>query len=149
MKISKRIISFVLTVATVIGVLASMPAIQISASQSMTVEATEEQKNTNYMTKVYSTPQEKLASMTLAYSNDDDTYRLYVNPYTGEVATEDVRTGQILFTNPYIIGCLKRFNLFRGIHYRICPIWANVILCYLAIFIILSPSYLFCRNMIE
>ena len=44
MKISKRIISFVLTVATVIGVLASMPAIQISASQSMTVEATEEQK---------------------------------------------------------------------------------------------------------
>ena len=72
MKISKRIISFVLTVATVIGVLASMPAIQISASQSMTVEATEEQKNTNYMTKVYSTPQEKLASMTLAYSNDDD-----------------------------------------------------------------------------
>lgn len=104
MKISKRIISFVLTVATVIGVLASMPAIQISASQSMTVEATEEQKNTNYMTKVYSTPQEKLASMTLAYSNDDDTYRLYVNPYTGEVATEDVRTGQILFTNPYDIG---------------------------------------------
>ena len=103
-KISKRIISFVLTVATVIGVLASMPAIQISASQSMTVEATEEQKNTNYMTKVYSTPQEKLASMTLAYSNDDDTYRLYVNPYTGEVATEDVRTGQILFTNPYDIG---------------------------------------------
>ena len=42
--------------------------------------------------------------MTLAYSNDDDTYRLYVNPYTGEVATEDVRTGQILFTNPYDIG---------------------------------------------
>ncbi len=105
MKISKRIISFVLTVATVIGVLAGMPVIQISAaSQSMTIEATEEQLKTNYMTKVYNTPEEKLASMTLAYSNEDDTYRLYVNPYTGEVATEDVRTGQILFTNPYDIG---------------------------------------------
>lgn len=104
MKITKRIISFVLTVATVIGILSCLPAIEISAAETTVIEPTAEQSNTDYMKQAYNTPEEKLASMTLAYSNEDDTYRLYVNAYTGEVATENVATGQILFTNPYDVA---------------------------------------------
>ena len=49
-----------------------------------------------------STPQEKLAYMDLRYEKGD--YRLYVDEYSGEVATECISTGEILFTNPYSVG---------------------------------------------
>ena len=45
-----------------------------------------------------STPQEKLAYMDLRYEKGD--YRLSVDEYSGEVATECISTGEILFTNP-------------------------------------------------
>ncbi len=53
----------------------------------------------------YSSPDEKLATMELVLDAADTYgYRLYALEMTGEVAVEDVKTGQILFTNPYDAG---------------------------------------------
>jgi len=48
------------------------------------------------------TPKDKLALMDLRYEKGD--YRLYVDAYSGEVATECISTGEILFSNPYDIS---------------------------------------------
>lgn len=55
-----------------------------------------------YLTKEFKTAEEKLATMTKRLSKDG--YELYVDAYTGEVATKNLATGEILFTNPYDVG---------------------------------------------
>lgn len=50
-------------------------------------------------TRKYNTPEEKLASMTLKLSAYG--YELWALAETGEVAIKNVKTGEILFTNPY------------------------------------------------
>ncbi len=51
------------------------------------------------------TKEDKLATMDLRFEKDG--YRLYVDAYSGEVATVCVATGEILFTNPYNTGSQK------------------------------------------
>ena len=53
-------------------------------------------------TKVIYTPEDKLSYMDLRFVKDG--YELYVDAYSGEVATRCIATGEILFTNPYTIG---------------------------------------------
>lgn len=53
-------------------------------------------------TKVIYTPQNKLDRMDLRYVKDG--YELYVDAYSGEVATRCIATGEILFSNPYTVG---------------------------------------------
>ena len=53
-------------------------------------------------TKVIYTPEDKLEYMDLRFVKDG--YELYVDAYSGEVATRCIATGEILFTNPYTIG---------------------------------------------
>lgn len=53
-------------------------------------------------TKVIYTPEDKLKYMDLRFIKDG--YELYVDAYSGEVATRCIATGEILFTNPYTIG---------------------------------------------
>ena len=48
------------------------------------------------------TEEDKLKTMDYRYGND--TYQLYVDAYSGEVALKNRRTGEILFTNPYNVG---------------------------------------------
>ena len=65
------------------------------------VEAKEE---IDYTTQIYATPEEKLATMRLAFENKELGYQLYVDDYSGEVACVNTVTGEKLFTNPYDVG---------------------------------------------
>ena len=62
----------------------------------------EEEETIDYTTLVFTNPKEKLASMELYLTKGN--YKLYVDTFTGEVAYENITTGEILFTNPYDIG---------------------------------------------
>ncbi|MBO7309812.1 MAG: hypothetical protein J6U86_00270 [Clostridia bacterium] len=53
-------------------------------------------------TKVITTAESKLETMDLRFEKDG--YQLYVDEYSGEVATRCIATGEILFSNPYTIG---------------------------------------------
>ena len=46
--------------------------------------------------------EDKLATMDLRLEKDG--YRLYVDAYSGEVATYCIATGETLFSNPYAVG---------------------------------------------
>ena len=46
----------------------------------------------------FKTDEEKLATMTLMYEKNG--YQLWADEFTGEVATVDLTSGQILFSNP-------------------------------------------------
>ena len=48
------------------------------------------------------TKQEKLDTMDLRLEHEG--YRLYVDAYSGEIAVENVETGDIIFSNPYDLG---------------------------------------------
>ena len=52
--------------------------------------------------KLIYTPEDKLNKMDLRYVKGG--YELYVDSYSGEVATRCIKTGEILFSNPYTIG---------------------------------------------
>ena len=51
---------------------------------------------------VIKTPEDKLEYMDLRFEKDG--YQIYVDHYSGEVATRCVATGEILFSNPYTVG---------------------------------------------
>ena len=53
----------------------------------------------NLESSKFNTPQEKVASMNLMWEKNG--YRMYVDPISGEVATEKIVTGELLFTNPW------------------------------------------------
>jgi len=57
---------------------------------------------TTLLTKAYQYPQEKLNSMKKVQTKGD--YELYVLEGSGEVAVKNVKTGQIMLTNPHDIG---------------------------------------------
>ncbi len=59
----------------------------------------------SYLTKVFNSSEEKLASMTL-YSTVDG-YEIWCDPATGEVGFKNTANGQILLTNPYSVGSVK------------------------------------------
>ncbi len=65
------------------------------------IPADERIQNT-YLTTIYKTPEEKLASMKLMLEKDG--HRLYVDPVSGEVATQEIDSGNILFSNPYDVS---------------------------------------------
>ncbi len=120
----KRIISTFL----VILMLASSLSIAIMAegeSEETTTTAPVYEYNTsnadrtmNYMTGSYpycvpgkedpatttciTTQEEKLEVMDLRFDNGN--YRMYVDAFSGEVAVENIATGEVLFTNPYNVG---------------------------------------------
>ncbi len=48
-----------------------------------------------------SSAEEKIAMMDLRLEKDG--YRMYVDAYSGEIATQCIATGEILFTNPYTV----------------------------------------------
>ena len=54
---------------------------------------------------IVDTKEERLALMDLRLQKGD--FRLYVDEYSGEVAVEQISTGEILFTNPYNVSSSK------------------------------------------
>ncbi len=98
MKQTTRILSTLLAVILMLGTFSMTGLLQVSAAEE-TVPSVSIDK---YPTTVYNTPQEKLATMTKMLARDG--FELYVDAKSGEVATLEVATGNILFSNPYDVG---------------------------------------------
>ena len=103
-----RLLSAFLTVVMVWGVLASLP---VFAAEAETTEDgvlipgwndEEGVPTINYVTQLFNTPEEKLATMTKYL--DKGNFELYVEPISGEIAYVNKVTGQILFSNPYDVS---------------------------------------------
>ena len=104
MKLSK-IISTALVLATV---LASLVFMTTAASAAIYTNADKVDENGDPIidytakTAAYATREEKLADMEEIKTVGD--YRIWYESFTGEVAIEELSTGDILFTNPYDIS---------------------------------------------
>jgi hypothetical protein len=106
----KRILALLLTVVMMFGAVAidisavAVPDIWAKNSEGKDIigqvdyEATLKQ----YLTVEFANEQEKLETMEKLYEKNG--YQLYADTYTGEMATVNTATGQILFSNPYDIG---------------------------------------------
>ena len=110
MKIQTKFISLLLAVLLMLGSLTVLSVFSASAAEEDAGTGTgttdkkeeEEEETIDYTTLVFTNPKEKLDSMELYLTKGN--YKLYVDTFTGEVAYENITTGEILFTNPYDIG---------------------------------------------
>ncbi len=105
----KRILALLLTVIMMFGTLAIdiaagavTPEYVEDSGGNLTDEIDYEKTLEKYLTLQFKTEQEKLESMTMVYENHG--YQLWYDDYTGEMATLNLATGQILFSNPYDIA---------------------------------------------
>ena len=103
MKKLNRMISLLLTVCFVLSALTSLLTVSVSAADTKEEEI--DLSAINYTTEIYYTAEDKLATMALAFEKGD--YQLWVNSFTGEVATVNTKTGEMLFSNPYDVGISK------------------------------------------
>ena len=103
-----RLLSAFLTVVMVAG---SLSAFSLSAADAKSktdeplVPGIDEETGVptiSYLTEKFATPEDKLATMTKYLSKGN--YELYVEPVSGEIAYVNVKTGQILFSNPWDIA---------------------------------------------
>ena len=103
MKLYNRILSTLLAVVLMLGALTSVSVINATAAAASNndekVNADKVIENT-YINTVFNTPEEKLASMKPVDHMKNDKSRLYIDPVSGEVAVENLATGDILFSNP-------------------------------------------------
>ena len=110
MKLYNRIFSTLLAVILMLGALSSLSVIGVSAADEKEndkkVNADKVIENT-YLNTVYKTPEEKLATMTPVEHMKNEYSRLYVDPVSGEIAVENLATGDIMFSNPYDIASTK------------------------------------------
>lgn len=100
-----RLISALLTAIMLVGAVAGLSMMEVSATSSSTKKddnETVEEKLTKYLTKEYSSAEEKLRTMTLKLEKDG--YQLWSDELSGEVACVDMASGQILFTNPWDVA---------------------------------------------
>ncbi len=96
----KKIVS--VSLALMLTVCMILPILPVSAAKLGDKKLYDELKEIPYMSEVYSSPEEKLETMTLAAENEK--YALYIQEYTAEVCVVDKITGQTLFTNPYDVA---------------------------------------------
>ncbi len=106
----KKIISFILVLATVLGCLAALPfgtwAEELASGELAPLEPVLPVKPSEvvspYLNQSYPSAEAKLKddkNMKLMVSNG--VRELYANAYTGEVYIKDIKTGKILHSNPY------------------------------------------------
>ena len=107
MKISTRFLSALMAFLTIFGTLAVFSTLPIFAETSgASVKTTGSVRATiDYINQGFVSKEEKLATMTLKLERYG--YQLYYEPYTGEVAVKNTKTGDILMTNPYDVGSAK------------------------------------------
>ena len=107
MKKLNRMISLLLTVCCLLGAMTGLCSVDASAATTTSTGKKEEidLSAINYTTEKYYTPEDKLATMTMAFEKGD--YQLWVNSFTGEVTTVNSKTGEMLFSNPYDVGLSK------------------------------------------
>jgi len=114
----KKILTILLAVLMMFSTFSSMLIIDVSATESIdghlsyiyekddkgkdTTDVDYESTVMQYFTEEFATPQDKLASMQLYFQQDG--FQLYVDTVTGEVATVNIESGEILFSNPYDVA---------------------------------------------
>ncbi len=99
----KRTVSALLAVSMVLGILVSaLPSITVSAASTIKDFAP---GGINYLTDSFESKEAKLETMEMLVERFG--YQLWYEKYTGEVAVKNVRTGDILMTNPYDVGGAK------------------------------------------
>lgn len=109
MKIKHKILSAFLAVLFVLG---AVSASVVGVSADAEKENVRIQKK--YVTTVFASPQEKLASMTLILSKYG--YELYANEESGEVAVKEIANPEnILFTNPYDVASANASGYTDGV----------------------------------
>lgn len=101
----KRILSTLLAVTLLLSALSCLSVLQVSAASTADIGSADAPDIEDYPVTVYKTPEEKLATMKLMTENAS--YRLYVDANSGEVATYEKATGNILFSNPYDVASDK------------------------------------------
>ena len=116
MKNQIKFISLLLAVLMMLGSLSVLSIFGASATEEETGKDTttdnkdeEVEETIDYTTQVYTNPEEKLATMLNKSGKPGPwltkgNYELYVDAFSGEVAYRNIKTGEILFTNPYDIG---------------------------------------------
>lgn len=102
---TKKILSLALSFILAFSMVFSLMAPVVSAEGADTLgdkEKYEALKEINYHTYVYTSPEEKLASMTKVMENEG--YAFFIQEYTAEICVVDKVTGQMLFSNPYDVA---------------------------------------------
>ena len=103
MKNIYKLISLLLAVVMVLSAITALFTVEIFADDSTTTGGeTGNGVSVDHLTHYFATPEEKIATMKLAYQNDG--VSLYVDSVSGEVAYINEKTGEKLFTNPYDIA---------------------------------------------
>lgn len=110
MNITKRILSTLLAVVTLLSTFTAVFTFQVSAADATTSTPAEITPVKDYVTKVYNNSQEKLQTMEMM--REEGNYQLWVDKQSGEVAwVETDAAGQptenILFSNPYDVASSK------------------------------------------
>lgn len=96
----RRILSLILVVATLMSTMV-FTAVETGAAYEDKVDENGDPV-INYLSQRYTTPEQKLADMTLMKAQNG--YELYVEEFTGEIAFVDTNSGETLFSNPYDIS---------------------------------------------
>lgn len=106
MKLLIKTLSAFLAVLMVLGTFTSLTVLSVSAADKSEDTTEEEETITasdiDYVKEVFNTPDEVLEYMTLYQEND--TYAMYFNDYTGAFAVVNKVTGQISLSNPYDVA---------------------------------------------
>jgi len=104
MKNTKKLISALLSVCMLLGALSGLFVFGASAAETTVADETQKEDITkiDYLTKVYRTAQEKLDTMTMRFAKGN--YQLWINEFTGEMALKNIKTEEVLFSNPYDVG---------------------------------------------
>lgn len=104
-----KLISLLLAVLLMLGSLSVLGVIGASAAEEEDKDTSTDKKEEvvveetiDYIKQVYTHPEQKRDTMELYLTKGN--YKLYVDTFSGEVAYENVKTGEILFTNPYDIA---------------------------------------------
>ena len=99
MKLHNRILSTLLAVIMMLGSISLLTVGTSAAASSDDIDV-----ESVYTGTVYNTPEEKLKNGNMKLMLERNGYQLYVDAISGEVATVEVATGQILFSNPYDVA---------------------------------------------
>ncbi|MBQ5602519.1 MAG: hypothetical protein IIU77_06840 [Clostridia bacterium] len=97
-------IALVCMLITTFTFLLPISADEVTAPEEETVVMSTSEILATYLTTEYGSKEEKLATMTYKKSSPNGDYKLYIDPYSGEIAVQCVSTGQILLSNPHDVS---------------------------------------------
>ena len=104
MKLSIKVLSAFLAVLCMMGSLVSVSVVEASAAEEAPIIWDEDTiKNVYIKENDFATPEDRLdpAKGNMKLMMESDGFQLYVDEISGEVATKNMTTGEILFSNPY------------------------------------------------